>query len=273
MPDLVSSLTKFRMNLMMKTKFEAWYVVNFIVLGFFPSTQPFMVRANPINLGTEAKIISKLPAPPDTGTPTGNPKPGTTRPEANCHETETPLTALVANNGSDYTLSEYPTFWFYIPYAPEDIGSIEFLLLDRKERKTIYKTGVKLTEKAGIIQVTIPAKPQYALKLQENYRWRLNLDCKSNATDEPDLVVDGWIQRQPSNPQLENQLEAVQPQEYIAYSEEDIWYDAIANLAELYFANPEDGNFQDDWTNLLESLGLAEVAEKPFAQSELVVED
>ncbi|NES19838.1 MAG: DUF928 domain-containing protein [Symploca sp. SIO3E6] len=320
---------------MMKTKFQALYIANFIVLGLLTSTQTSLFRANPMSLGTEVRVgsdlaptlitrqgfktpgsqlksslddwnkalvhfsglellarslnsgrimkpiensarskvevSSKPPAPPDTGTPTGNPKPGTTRPEANCPAMEPPLTALVANNGSDYTLSEYPTFWFYIPYAPEDISTIEFLLLDSKERKTIYKTGVKLTEKPGIIQVTIPAKPQYALQLQANYRWRLNLDCQPDTTDEPDLVVDGWIQRQPSNSQLENQLEAVQSQEYLVYREQEIWYDAIANLAELYFANPEDGNLQEAWANLLASLGLAGVAQEPFVQSELVV--
>jgi len=293
----------------MKTKFEALYVANFIVLGLLPSTQPSLFRANSTSLGTDIRVSSDLtphlinrqifktsssqpksslydsnkalvhflsgqakpPAPPDTGTPTGNPKPGTTRPEANCQTMEPPLTALVANNGSDYTLSEYPTFWFYIPYAPEDISSIEFLLLDSKERKTIYKTGVKLTEKPGIIQVTIPNQPQYALQAQANYRWRLNLDCKPDTTDEPDLVVDGWIQRQPSNSQLENQLEAVQPQEYIVYREQEIWHDAIANLAELYFANPEDDSLQEAWTNLLESVGLAGVAQQPFVPSELVL--
>ena len=62
----------------------------------------------------------------------GTPTPATTRGDtwANCPKTPKPLTALLANNGSDFTLSEYPTFWFYIPYAPERIGYMEFLLLD-----------------------------------------------------------------------------------------------------------------------------------------------
>ncbi|NER52222.1 MAG: DUF928 domain-containing protein, partial [Symploca sp. SIO1A3] len=54
---------------------------------------------------------------------------------------------------------------------------------------------------------------------------------------------------------------------------QEIWHDAIANLAELYFANPEDDSLQEAWTNLLESVGLAGVAQKPFVSSELVVSE
>ncbi|HBL11617.1 MAG TPA: hypothetical protein DD379_09455 [Cyanobacteria bacterium UBA11162] len=213
---------------------------------------------------------SERPEPPETGTPSGDPTPGTTRPEATCPETSKPLTALLANNGSDFTVSEYPTFWFYVPYAPNQISTIEFLLLDERERKTIYQTSVKLTERPGLIKITIPSEPQYALKLNENYRWRLNLDCEPDTTVEPDLMLNGWIQRIPITSQLENQLEAVKPKEYIAYQDNGIWYDAITNLAQLHSADPENREFAQDWANFLESLGSNWVIQEPFVDSVLL---
>ena len=72
----------------------------------------------------------KPPKPPNTGTPSGNPRPGTTRPETNCPQTPQPLTALVANNGRDLTYSKFPTIWFYIPYTSEQISEMEFFLFD-----------------------------------------------------------------------------------------------------------------------------------------------
>lgn len=226
--------------------------------------------SNPVSVRTETiQISSKPPEAPDTGTPEGNPTPGTTRPEANCQNTNKPLTALVANNGSDYTLSKHPSFWFYIPYAPKHISYAEFVLLDGKESRTIYRTAVKLTEKPGIIKITIPAKPQYSLKLNDNYRWYFLLNC-TGQTDEPDLVVDGWVRRRLRNFQLKDQIEVVKPTEYIPYSKKQIFYDTITNLAEQHFANPQNRKLNEAWANLLESLGYASVAQEPFVASELL---
>ncbi len=219
---------------------------------------------------TRGYISSQLPKPPDTGTPSGNSTPATTRPQITCQETNKPLTALLANNGSDFTISEYPKFWFYIPYASKEISYMEFLLLNGTERQTIYHTAVKLKEQPGLIEIAIPAEPQYALKVNENYRWRFNLDCEPDRRTEPDLVVNGWVRRIPLNPQLKNQLEAVKPQQYSIYRDNFIWYDAIALLAELHFAEPENQELSDAWANLWQSLDLPWVIPEPFADSELL---
>jgi Domain of Unknown Function (DUF928) len=210
--------------------------------------------ANPASLRSETnqQNSSDPPAAPSTGTPSGNPTPGTTRPEATCPKTNKPLTALIANNGSDYTDSEYPTFWFYVPYDPNQISKIEFLLLNGKERQTIYRTAIRLADKSGIIKITIPSQPQYALKIDEDYRWYLLLDCNPDRSDEPDRVVDGWVQRKPTN------------------SQQALWYDRITDLAEQYAANPENRELQADWANLLESMGYGWVVPEPFVSSELL---
>ncbi|NES84620.1 MAG: DUF928 domain-containing protein [Moorea sp. SIO2B7] len=201
---------------------------------------------------TNQVMVKKPPKPPDSGTPGGHRTPAITRPEASCPEMEKPLTALFANNGNDLTISQYPTFWFYIPYAPEKISSMEFLLLDARERKTIYHTQVKLTNQPGIIKITIPSESKYALEVDQLYRWRFHLDCKPDTTDDPDLVVNGWVRRVPSS------------------SEVEMGYDEIANLAELHFANPENQDLSKDWANLLESLGFTGLEQEQFVESELI---
>ncbi|MEM7760632.1 MAG: DUF928 domain-containing protein, partial [Cyanobacteria bacterium P01_A01_bin.40] len=64
---------------------------------------------------------AERPEPPKTGTPSGNTTPGTTRPEISCPTTAKPLTAIVANQGQDWTVKEYPTFLFYVPYSAPEI--------------------------------------------------------------------------------------------------------------------------------------------------------
>ncbi|MDJ0678846.1 MAG: DUF928 domain-containing protein [Xenococcaceae cyanobacterium MO_167.B52] len=219
---------------------------------------------------TSRYLLSQLPKPPITGTPSGKSTPATTRPRITCQETDKPLTALFANNGRDFTVSEYPKFWFYIPYPSEEISYMEFLLLNGNERETIYHTAVKLKEQRGLIEIAIPAEPQYALKVNENYRWQFNLDCQPDSSAEPDLVVNGWVKRIPLNAQLANQLETVKPKQYSIYRAHFIWYDAIALLAELHFTEPENQEWQEAWANLLQSLDLEWVTPEPLADSELV---
>ena len=212
---------------------------------------------------------TQRPTPPRTGTPKGNPTPGTTRPETSCKDTDQTLTALFANNELDYSHSEYPSFWFYIPYNPNDIHQIEFLLLDSRERQTIYRTGVELTEGAGVIQIEVPRKKQPALKLHKIYRWYLKLDCNPNKSNEPDLVVDGWLRRMPLNASLPDPSDAITFQNYLFYRENNLWYDAINTLAQLHFTNSDNHRFSSAWVDLLNSFGSGKVAPEEMVNSEL----
>ncbi|MEL7038472.1 MAG: DUF928 domain-containing protein [Cyanobacteria bacterium J06592_8] len=220
-----------------------------------------------IEVHSALHLAAKRPDAPDNGTPSGDSTPGGTRPEAQCPDTEKPLTAISQNQGQDFTVSEYPTFFFYIPYSPEQVESIEFLLLNKTERQTIYRTDIQLTQGPGIIQIKIPAQPQYSLKLDEDYRWRLNLDCKPEQTIEPDQTVNGWVRRLSENPELRNRLSTEEPS-YIAYQNNQIWYSAIASLAELVLANPNNLELDKAWSELLQSLGYEWVILEPFVESE-----
>jgi Domain of Unknown Function (DUF928) len=204
------------------------------------------------------------PKPPSTGTPKGNSSPGTTRPEAICKQTSKPLTALNANNGNDYTVSKNPSFWFYVPYTQDDVKHAEFLLLDGQESTTIYRTTIKLATKPGLLKVSLPANPQNSLQPNQNYRWYLMLNCRFSRSDEPDVVVDGWIQRKivDSNP-LANKS-----QKFIFYTNNNIWYDAVNDLAEQRLQFPNHISIQDAWNKLLKRLDKEWVMQEKFVHAE-----
>lgn len=197
----------------------------------------------------------------NAGTNTGHSVSGGARPESNCPKKDFPLVAIHHNQGSDLTVSPSPTFWFYVPYASNEINQIKFLLLDERERTTIFRALIQLNDKPGIIKITIPSQPEYALQENQQYRWRLNLSCKTvkkqNKTQEPDLSVNGWIRRVPIIPELKNELEVVNTKKkYIAYREYEIWHDAITNLAESHFADKKNHEFNHEWIKLLELLNF-----------------
>lgn len=195
-----------------------------------------------------------LPSAPSNGTPRqGNSTPAAVRQVLTCSETDQPLTALFANNGKDFTRSEYPTLWFYIPYSPDQISGMEFLLLDETETRTIFSTQVQSEDIPGILSVRIPENPSYAMSLGKNYRWYLMLDCDPDGSIEPDLVVDGWIQRKP-----------------IDHPEDELWYDAIDTLISRYRSNLNDPTLADGWSQILDSLGYGWIRDEPIVDAVLV---
>lgn len=209
---------------------------------------------------------ARPPKPPSTGTPKGNSSPGTTRPEAICKQTNKPLTVLNANNGSDFTASANPSFWFYIPYTKDDIKHAEFLLLDGQESVTIYRAAIKLATKPGLIKVSLPTNSQNSLQPNQNYRWYLMVNCRSSRSDEPDVVVDGWIQRKI----FDGNFQTNKSQKLIFYTKNNIWYDAVNDLAQQRFQYPNDSRLQDDWKNLLKLLGKDEFTQEQFVDTVVV---
>lgn len=192
-----------------------------------------------------------LPEAPKTGTPIGNSTPGTTRPAASCPETEKPLTALIANNGQDYTSAEFPSLWFLIPYTPEQISLMEFTLNDGEEKKTIYRTEIQLVDQPGIIRVSIPKDPDYALQEGELYHWYLMVDCYPDESEEPDLVVDGWIRRK----SIVFSPERLADNEYDETNE--LWYDVVDRIGRLHFSDPLHLDAGRAWYDLLQSWGCS----------------
>ena len=210
---------------------------------------------------------SDPPDPPDRGTPIGDPTPGGTRPEAICEETEIELTALIQNAGSDLTASESPTLWFYVPYESEKVGYMEFSLHDSEDTTIIYRTQVKLEGQPGIIKIAIPPGGNFLPEHRERFRWYFSLDCDGNTEEGFDLVVNGWLQW------LQIDLaDANQDGDrlYTIYREKGIWLDAITNLGERYFANSEDRQIEEKWTELLKDLRHEDLANIPLVQFELL---
>jgi hypothetical protein len=189
---------------------------------------------------------AQLLPPPDCSIPDGQRTPGGTvagGPEA-CKRTDKSLTALVPENAQGLTTAEHPSFWFYIPYAPEDIRFIEFSLHDRNDTTTLYQTSLQLTKTPGVISISLPPSPEHSLKLNESYHWRLIVNCDRKETSENVLELDGWVTRVQQSP---NQA---------------IWYDELTNLAKRYLSNPQNPEFKKAWIELLKSVGLEELEQE-----------
>jgi hypothetical protein len=206
--------------------------------------------------------------PPDRGAP-GTTTGGGSRALSACTRGRMPLTLLVPTDKVGkfgLTAVPRPTLLVYVPKT--NARSAEVTLVGRnsqnsKESDGLGQATIPLSGEAGIITVKLPdSLPD--LEVGKDYQWYFSLICNpAERTD--DIVSSAWISRTPPKPALAKALERAKPHDRPAlYSSSSYWYDTLAALSELRQANPQDLNLKADWTQLLKSVGLKEVAEQPL---------
>lgn len=176
-----------------------------------------------------------------------------------CPSTDSPLTALMPVTNWGKTVAERPTFWFYVPYSPQQASSGEFVLQDEKYND-VYRTPLTLPGTPGFVSLSIPPT-EAPLEINKWYRWYFKLYCGPQKSPDP-VFVEGWVQRVAVTPALESQLETATLPKYIVYANNLIWYDA---LAELRLTKPPNATLNDDWVKLLRGVDLEGLGREPIA--------
>lgn len=211
------------------------------------------------------KISAEPPSlPPGTGKPDDRTPGGTRGP---CEEivgvSFTPL--LPVNNAgfSGYTITGYPTFWFYIAYKSQDISG-KFSLTDA-QNKQVYQTKLKLPQTPGFVSISLPVTEK-ALEKNQAYRWNLTLNCpSSDPLDYPKVWHTGTVQRIDS-PTLEHQLKTAKLQERTKlYITNSIWYDAPTDIAKI-------SERSQAWLDLLKAMNLEQLEKEPIVGSIVPIE-
>ncbi len=217
-----------------------------------------------------APIKLKLPPPPPRGI-TGHRSAAASRDPA-CPVVARPLTALVpATRDSQgdrvwgLTGMAHPTLLFYVPYAKNAIVDMSFTLQDDSnpaDTKIIYQNlKIASTQTPGILQIVLP-KSIEPLATNKSYHWFLTLNMTCTFGQRP-FFVDGWVQRVDMQPDLSQEIEHSTPIKRVAlYAENGLWYDAIATLATLHFAKPQDPELSQNWQDLLDAIGLKFLADR-----------
>ncbi|MBD2311792.1 DUF928 domain-containing protein [Desertifilum sp. FACHB-1129] len=182
-----------------------------------------------------------------------------------CGLVEPALTALIPKHARGLTLTESPTFWFYVPYAVEQAHRLEFQILDSKNKR-LYRTSFTLPQNSNLVSLTLPAT--HPLKSEETYIWSFSVYCNPQIPN-AFANVGGLIKRPNSSVSLQQQIEQAQTlqEKAIVYANHKIWYDALNSLAQLRCQEPENALIQADWQEALKSVeGLEAVAEKSELQ-------
>lgn len=221
-----------------------------------------LFTAFPVNPAPAARFVP--PPLPRRGAPSGHPQGGASR--GKCPVASSQLTALVpvlpkTPDRPDaipvwaLTVSDRPTFWFYVPYPLTRDLATEFVLQD-EQGKYLYQTSLAQSgTPPGVVSVTLPATVP-PLEVDKRYHWYFLIYCTASNP----MFVDGWVERKP-NALSQTALSREQAQRYAANG---IWYDALTTLAQLRRQKPQDSTLTQDWTNLLQSAGLGTIAPAPL---------
>ncbi|BAZ13410.1 hypothetical protein NIES4071_52490 [Calothrix sp. NIES-4071] len=204
--------------------------------------------------------------PPNNGAPGGNrSRTSTNTGSRGCPSTKKSLTALMPKNNWENTLTEHPTFWFYIPY---ERGRLTLILKDQETAATVARASYEISKGAGIMGFPIP-KTALALKVKHAYRWRIYFSCDPNSQTPP-TEVQGVVQRVAVDKVLKTKLASATTIEerIILYANQGFWYETITALIESRRSSPQDKELQKQWSDLLSDsdVGLENLIPEPLVQ-------
>ena len=179
---------------------------------------------------------------------------------------ETPPIAILPKTNLGLTIKENPDLFVYIP---ENSAAKAELIITDSDNNEIYYTSLPKPVEEGILRIRLPKNLD--LQVREQYKWRFILICEPEDYSSQ-VAAQGWIEKvEPSN-NLSRNLDKLQPTERLSlYAEEGIWHETLATLANLRLENPEDLFLNQQWTDLLESMGLDSIARIPFLPYQISV--
>jgi hypothetical protein len=169
---------------------------------------------------------------------------------------ECPLTALVPEANAGLTLLPYPRLFFHMPPYP---GASVAFRLENETGELVYATQFVPEERDGTYDIALPKTSNLPpLEVGIMYRWTF-------AIPEQDLMLSGGILRGEPSAEFAAQLEAANAIERVQLlAETGIWFDAIAEAADLVRSDRSRADYEQLWDELLQSIDLNKMADRPL---------
>jgi hypothetical protein len=229
-------------------------------------------KSAPILLSQNVKF-----KPPNVGAPDN--RQGATHRGTACPK-DLSIIPLIPPSNSGSTLTKSPTFFAYVSHAsiPVEftlqIKDQEGLQIKDQKETNIHQTTFTV-DKPGVVGISIPADGdnKKSLEVGKEYQWSFAVICNPEQAKLGDqsgnYFVEGYVQR--IEPQLSLKSELVANPDPMAraivYAKNEIWYDTVATLAEMWRKAPDDEQLTAEWRQLLQSQKLDSIANQPLVQS------
>ena len=161
------------------------------------------------------------------------------------------LTAVVPPTNRGLTTAERPNLWIYLP---ETSAQQAILTIKQNGKIPHWQQTVAIANTTGVVGIKL-SEAAPSLEIGRDYQWAIILVCGDRPSPN-DPVITSWIERvAPKNNSAKSGLE-----EASTYAQQGIWYDALDALIAEKSSLP---NWQDIWSEYLESTGLEQIADRP----------
>lgn len=173
------------------------------------------------------------------------------------------LTALGPKDQKLTTVAATPTLFFYIPEIINTVPRVPLeaeLVITDKMGKDLAGTPLKLElpNQSGIIKLSLPE--DIKLESGQEYIWQFSILCDPSDRGS-DAWIQGTLQRTELTSSVLSELAGATPlKQAELYAQARIWNETLEIAAQL---REQD---QTPWEQLLESVGLDQLAEIPFVE-------
>ncbi len=225
-----------------------------------------------LGLSFMATSVEAFPAykPKPRGIPSVRVSGGTRSPnETSCiDDAQSPmLTSVFPNDDLGYTTDSYPAFHWYMP--SNNASHVEFHLYEVVNEddgiyQPIYQTAFLPSSTAGIATLQLAQTTGLAPLSSDNYYyWSVEVYCADDSTAA--MMAEGFVQLLTPDPGLATELANSDGISRAAIAAENgLWFDTTRALTDHLKTQPNDRLAIASWQNLLESIGLENIAEAPL---------
>ncbi|MDY7014215.1 MAG: DUF928 domain-containing protein [Cyanobacteriota bacterium] len=183
-----------------------------------------------------------------------------------------PMTVLMPEDNVGTTVDDDPALFLYIPKSRIDGGQV--IVFERESDREVYLREFDLSNKPGDTAGVIKIDLQEAnLESGKIYDWVFSpfcLDEDGGTEFLGDTYVEGSFQRTELTSVQNTQLERAETllEQAEIYARSGVWNETLSLAEQLRSSDPQ------EWTNLLKSVKLEELAEAPyFGEAPLIAED
>ncbi|MEH2237128.1 DUF928 domain-containing protein [Nostoc sp.] len=159
------------------------------------------------------------------------------------------------------TTAERPTFFFYVPQTSTTVQALEFVLGD--DDTDLYKGTFKPVGQNGIVSINLPAD-QPSLQIGKTYNWTFSMTCDISNPDKSSYIKGQIVRSQDENLSLQLKQPNTDLDRAVLFATAGFWEDALRTLANLRRQRPNDPEVQKYWEDLLNSVDIKEVVNKPL---------
>jgi len=178
------------------------------------------------------------------------------------------LTAIIPESRLGLTVSERPSFFLYLPKTGANV--VRFELKDA-QHKVLYRETIEISGdySSSLVRVQIP-ETETPLEVGKDYYWKFSLVCNPHDAT-ANVFVEAAVRRIVPSEHLQRELATTTSavDRAAIYARSGIWFESVASLAVPLEQAPSDRMLQATWNQLLESVGLGNLADAPLPRSVL----